>query len=126
TEAPRSVTPSGDLLRWLVLTLSGVAVLELLLVFLVFYATMRYFLDAVPTLVILSMVGFWHGCQQLAAVRWGRAVFIVACLSLIVFSVLVGVLTGFSSDIPRLKAANPSLIPHLRLFFIALARQLSR
>lgn len=125
-DTPRSAATTGGFLRWVVITLSALALLELMLVFLVFYATMRYFMDAVPTLVLLSMVGFWLGWQRLAGVRWGRAAYVAACMALIALSVIISILAGFSSDIPRLKAADPSLLPHLRLFFMALARHLSR
>ncbi len=98
--------------------------LQLLAVVLVFYSTMRYLLDAVPAWALLSMIGFWLAYRRLA--RWPiwRGGYTLAGTALILFSIAMEILTGFSSDLPRLRAANPALLGHLRLFFSVLARRL--
>ena len=115
---------NGRIFDWFTLTLCGLGLLQLLVVFLVFYATMRYFMDAIPTLVILSMLGFWHLYRRLPQNGLLRGGFILGASGLALFTILMGVLIGFSSDVPRLKAVNPALLVHLKLFFIALARRL--
>ena len=112
--------------RRLIIALSALAVVELAVVFLVFYGTMRYFMDAVPTLVILAMLGFWLGLRRLRTSGLPRAAFGFLGLALMLITVVMGVLVGFSSDVPRLKAANPWLLPHLRLFFMSLAQRIGR
>lgn len=114
------------LFRCSVLTLSGLALCQLVVVFLVYYGTMRYFLDATPALAILSIIGFWMGYSRLQASPSWRALFVLLAVALLLLSLVTGILVGFSSDIPRLRAANPWLLPHARLLFTSLARQLGR
>lgn len=123
--APPVPTTDG-LLQWLLLALMGSTLLELLVVFLVFYATPRYFMDATPTLVLLSCVGFWLVYERLRQHPHWRLSLALVVLALIITSVLMGLLIGFASNLPRVKAENPALLNHLRLFFISLARQLGR
>ncbi len=114
---------SDTYLRWFILVLSGLALVQLLVVFLVFYSTMRYFEDAAPTLALLSILGFWLLYERLASRRIWRALYASAAMALLFFTIAMGILTGFSSDVARLKAVNPALLTHLKLFFIALARR---
>ncbi|HTP00024.1 MAG TPA: hypothetical protein VMJ64_01520 [Anaerolineales bacterium] len=116
--------PPEHLLDWLLVTLTGLAVLELLLIFLLFYSTMRYFMDAAPTLLILSILGFWLGNRMTASHPGWRIAYTFVGVVLMGYTILMGLLIGFSSDIPRLKATNPALLTHLRLFFTTLARRL--
>ena len=110
------------LMRWLVFTLAASALLELVIVLSVYYATARYFLDAGATLAILSVLGSWLGCSRLKARRVWLAGYGFGAVALLLFTIIISVLIGFSSDVPRMKAANPAFLSHLRLFFIALAR----
>jgi hypothetical protein len=110
--------------RWLVITLVGSAILELLIVFFVYYATMRYFLDVTPTLLMISMMGFWLGYHRLENKPFWKASYGLLAIALIVFTVIMGILVGFSADVPRIRASNPALLAHLRLFFISLARRI--
>ena len=89
---------------------------------LVFYSTMRYYMDAAPTCMILGMLGLWIGYRRVAPHGTGRVIYIVVALSLMAWTVAMGILMGFSSDVPRLRAANPALLTHLRLFFSTLLR----
>ena len=124
-QEPESSDPSSDaFLHWFLLALSGLALVELFVVFLVFYSTMRYFEDAAPALALLSILGFWLLYQRLDSHRIWQALYSMIILAAMLFTVIMGVLVGFSSDVTRLKAADPALLNHLRLFFIALARRL--
>jgi hypothetical protein len=124
---PASALPEPDdwnFLSWLIFTLAGAAVLGLLVVFLVFYATMRYFMDVTPILLILSMLGLWLGYGLLEMRPVWRVAYVLIAAVLIIATMVMGVLTGFSSDVPRIRAANPALLVHIRLFFVALAGKL--
>ncbi len=126
-----AVPPAADpaetpLLRWFAVTLSGAALIEVLVVFLVFYATMRYLMDAAPTLLILSMVGLWLGYSQLQTKRVGLVLFTAIAILLASATIVMGILIGFSSDAARIRAANPALLSHLRIFFNTLLRHLAR
>jgi hypothetical protein len=114
---------ANPFLRRLVAVLAGLAGVELAVVFLVYYATMRYFLDAVPTLVILAVLGFWLGLRRLGAGGL-RLAFAALGAALMLSTILVGVLVGFYSDVPRLREANPWLLAHLRIFFSTLPHRL--
>ncbi len=115
-----------DFPRWLLLTFSGLVLVQLLVVFLVFYSTMRYLLDAAPALALLSILGFWLLYQRLDSHRVWQALYTLLALAVLLFTVVMGILMGFSSDVARLKAADPVLLTHLKLFFMALARRLGR
>ncbi len=110
--------------RWLLIALSGSALLELLIVFFVYYATMRYFFDVAPTLVLLGMLGLWLGYRALEHNPIWHAGYTLLAFGLIVFTILMGVAVGFSADVPRIRAYNPALLTHLRLFFISLSHRL--
>ena len=121
---PTSQPAPDPFFRWLLIALSGSALLELLIVFFVYYATMRYFLDVAPTLVLLAMLGLWLGYHALERRPIWRAGYAILALGLIVFTVIMGILVGFSADVPRIRAYNPALLTHLRLFFISLPHRL--
>ncbi len=127
--APSAVLPPAErdpFFRWFLLSLSSLAIAQLLVVLLVYYQTMRYFLDASPSWALLSMFGLWLGYRRLRGHPFWKWIYILLAVLLVLVSIVLATLIGFSTDVPRLKAANPALLTHLRLFFVALARQLSR
>jgi hypothetical protein len=100
--------------------LIGATVLELLTVLILFYGTMRYFMDVIPTLSLLSIFGFWQGYLTIIKTPiWGK-VYPAIGLLLIISSIIISILLGYSSDVTRIKTNNPALITQLRLFFIHL------
>ena len=123
-EAPHVGEKPDPFFRWLVITLGGSALLELLIVFFVYYATMRYFLDVTPTLLILSMVGCWLGYQGLEHKPLWKVSYSFIVIALIIFTAVMSLLVGFSADIPRIRTYNPALLAHLRQFFLSLTRRI--
>lgn len=108
---------NSDLFRWILIGLTGSLVLEFLTIMLIFYGTMRYFMDATPTLALLSVFGFWQGYLTVIKTHvWGK-VYPVIGTSLIFFSIILSILLSFSSDITRIRSNNPALLAHLRIFF---------
>lgn len=120
---------NGDrdrLFDWLLIALLGAFALELLMVLMTFYATMRYFMDVTPTLTLLSALGFWQVYQRLGRYPASRVLYTAVAVVLIIFSIMVSILLAFSSDIDRIRANNPSMLPQLRLFFMYLLKSLGK
>jgi hypothetical protein len=111
---------NNDLFRWMLMGLIGSLFLEFLTIFLIFYGTMRYFMDATPTLALLSILGFWQGYLTIIKTPIWNKVYPVIGTSLIFFSIILSILLSFSSDINRIRTNNPALLAHLRIFFIQL------
>ncbi len=116
----------NDLLRWLLIGLAGSLVLELLTILTVFYGTMRYFMDATPTLSLLSVFGFWQGYLILRKKSGWSFFYAATGITLIAVSVVISILLAFSSDVPRIRANNPALLTHLRLFFAHLFKYIGK
>jgi len=111
---------NNDFFRWILMGLIGATVLELLTVLILFYGTMRYFMDVIPTLSLLSIFGFWQGYLTIIKTPiWGK-VYPAIGLLLIISSIIISILLGYSSDVTRIKTNNLALITQLRLFFIHL------
>ena len=116
----------NSFLQWLLVNLSVAFMLEFITIMLVFYATMRYFVDATPTLALLSMFGFWQGYQRLPKKTIWRGWYITIAAILIIVSITMSLLLAFSSDIARIRLNNPAMLTHLRLFFMKLLNSLER
>jgi len=111
---------NNDFFRWMLIALTGALVLEFLTILILFYGTMRYFMDATPTLALLSILGFWQGYLTIIKTHVWSKVYPVIGTSLIFFSIILSILISFSSDINRIRTNNPALLAHLRIFFIQL------
>ncbi len=48
---------------WLILSAAGITVVNFLVILLYYYAAMRFLVDAVPSLLLLSAFAFWRGVQ---------------------------------------------------------------
>jgi len=99
------------------LTLATLLTFGLLLGF--FYATMRYWADVTPLLVLLSLIGFWQGYGFLAhrrqpVFRWFYAL-LGSGLALV--SMGVSSLLAVSSYTERFKYLDPQLLEFLIEFF---------
>jgi hypothetical protein len=114
------------LFEWLLVSLLGAFALEFLTVLLIFYGSMRYFIDVTPTLVLFGTLSFWQGYRLLDRRPVWRGWYVALGAMLIVVSVAVSILLAFSSDVGRMRSNNPAMLPHLRLFFIHLLNILKR
>ncbi|MCE9646960.1 MAG: hypothetical protein K8S20_13245 [Chloroflexi bacterium] len=114
------------LFDFLLISLIGALVLEFLTVLLVFYATMRYFMDVIPTLVLLSVIGFWRAYQKFGKRSISKYLYTITAVFLIILSIVISILFAFSSDPARIRSYNPGLLPHLRLFFTYLLKTLGK
>lgn len=107
-----------SMLRWLRLSLAGVAVLELVSLLAFFFATMRYFADAVPALLLLSVLGFWEAYQYFAPRFTARVVVSAVSVTLAAMTILTSTLLAISSYQERFLTTNPALMEQLNRFFL--------
>ncbi len=103
--------------RWLPLALVGAVLLEFLTVLSVFYGTVRYVMDVIPSLALLSILGFWQGDQLLEHRPVLRAGWVLIAVLLILITVGVSLLLAFSSDVSRIRMYNQPMLSHLTLYW---------
>jgi hypothetical protein len=88
---PRSLT-------WIVLSLSGSILLAFFLLMIFFWAGIRYMGDFIPSLAVLSALGFWQGYQFAADKPPAKHLFIVFGTTLATISILISVLLAISTN----------------------------
>ncbi|NPV76165.1 MAG: hypothetical protein HPY59_07290 [Anaerolineae bacterium] len=102
---------------WWLVTLCGLAGIICITVLMFFASTMRYMMDFVPLLVLLSFFGDWMAAQETLprrSSRWGRRIlFLVACF----VTILAGLLLSMSGPNNHLLNNNPVLYETLGRFF---------
>jgi len=88
----------NDLSIWLLLNLgaSFLAAFGLLLFF--FWVGIRYIGDFVPSLVVLSILGFWQGYKLLEHKKTGKNLYLIIGLILTGISIMVSVLLAISTN----------------------------
>ncbi|MBK9207526.1 MAG: hypothetical protein IPL71_04155 [Anaerolineales bacterium] len=100
-------------LFWISSSLTGSSLLIFLTTQLFFYTTMRYLLDLIPALALLSLIGLWSGFDLLKTKPAAKFSFTILGFSLWAYTIAVSVLLTFSSNLPRFKTYNPELIQQL-------------
>src|SRR5574341_349082 len=105
------------LLLWVSISLLGAAVLPFAFLLSFFYSTMRYLADIIPSLALLSSIGFWQGFQLMQQKTYIPILYSLACAGLVGFSVVVSILLAVTSYDERFKHLNRPLLEQLiRLF----------
>jgi hypothetical protein len=91
------------ILNWIMLTLSCacLAVFGFLLSF--FWAATRYLEDVMPTMIMLSIIGFWQGYQSLRNKPIGRRFYAAMGVLLIAISILTSTLVAISVNDARFE-----------------------
>ena len=97
------------LLKWTLLSLLGSFLLAFALNVSFFWVETRYFADFTPSLVLLSIMGFWLGCRFL--VRWSliQKFFMAAGISLMLISIASSNLILFSNQAAVYQVMFPEL-----------------
>ncbi|HEY9151930.1 MAG TPA: hypothetical protein VIN60_03520, partial [Anaerolineales bacterium] len=104
------VDQSGQqLLKWFIGVLLGSFICGFLSFLLFFWAALRYFEDFLPSLIILSIVGFWQGYRYCSAHITYRNVYLIIGIGLILISIVVSTLIALSFGSPRFEEFNPHL-----------------
>ncbi|NOH04101.1 MAG: hypothetical protein HND47_20090 [Chloroflexi bacterium] len=109
------IHPRRDL-RWILLALSAAFLAVFITLQAFFFVAMRYMLDAVPTLALLSVIGFWHGFDLF---KNNKAYSLVATL-LLIYSIAVSLLISFSGNLELFKIHNPELVRQMTWTFNSL------
>lgn len=102
-----------QLFTWLSASLLGSFLIGFTFFLVFFWVAMRYFLDFIPPLVLLSIIGFWQGTRHFAIRPAGRLVFILFAISLIGISIASSNLLALSINSGRFREFNPVLWRHL-------------
>jgi hypothetical protein len=63
-----------------------------------FWVGMRYWEDVMPSLMVLSVVGFWLGYQNLVNKTLTKRLYIVSVLFLAIASILLSTLLAISTN----------------------------
>ncbi|GAB4398946.1 MAG: hypothetical protein OHK003_22240 [Anaerolineales bacterium] len=81
-----------------------------------FFVAMRYMLDAVPTLTLLVVIGFWHGFELFK----NNKIFIAISLFLLVYTLAISLLISFSGNLESFRILNPELVREMTWTFNSL------
>ncbi len=93
-------------LNWVTLTLSGacLAVFGFLLSF--YCIAMRYFEDAMPSLIMLSIVGFWQGFQAVSQKPIAKKLYTFSGVMLAGASIIISTLVALSVNNARFEISH--------------------
>jgi len=97
------------LFKWLTAGLLGSFLCEFALLLVYFWAATRFFADFMPSLLLLSLMGFWQGYRAYAARPAGRAFYLLTGLGLIGASIIVSNLLALSISSAQFRQLNPVL-----------------
>lgn len=105
-------------LQWIVTSIS----LTFLVIFITlqafFFVAMRYMLDAVPTLTLLVVIGYWHGFVLFK----NKKIFIVVSTILLVYTLAISLLISFSGNLESFRILNPELVQRMTWTFNSLIK----
>jgi len=104
-------------LRWFLLSLAGVLVLEFCTLLFFFFATERYLADGVPVLTLLCVIGFWRAHKLFSDRPKTRALLSIAAIALALISIVSTSLLAISSSQDRFLRTNPELMQRISQFF---------
>jgi len=102
---------SEAFLKWMITSLAGSTLLVFFTTQAFFYTTMRYLLDLIPALTLLAIIGFWMGLHLPNARQ--KALYISISAGLWAYTMIVGILLAFGSNLQRFKTFNPEIIQQL-------------
>jgi hypothetical protein len=94
---------------WLIRVLSGGVLIALVFLLVFFWAAMRYVLDFMPMLMLLSIIGYCQGYALAKARGWERYM-AVAGILIAGLSLIVSPLLGISSSLKLYGRKNPLML----------------
>jgi hypothetical protein len=111
------VKPRANL-RWILASLS----LTFLVVFFTlqafFFVAMRYLLDALPTIALLTVIGYWRGFDLFK----NSKTYIVITSLLLFCTIAISLLISYSGNLESFKILNPDLVRQLNWTFNSLIK----
>ena len=110
---PPSVKSEGEhLLSWIELTLTLSCLITFAVVLCYFWAAMRFLENLLPSLIVLSVLGFWHGYERLSEKGiWSR---LYCCLGIALVSASVAISTLGTISVLTLRFQIADLFPLFR------------
>lgn len=105
-------------LKWIIasVSLAFLAIFITLQAF--FFVAMRYMLDAIPSLTLLTIIGFWHGFE----IFKNNKIFIAIAIILLGYTLAISLLISFSGNLETFRILNPELVQHMTWTFNSLIR----
>jgi hypothetical protein len=103
--------------RWVYLAVGGAILVTVGILLVYISASMRYELDILPSLAVFASLGFAWGYQALCAHPTLRRIYIALACMLILYTMIVGLLLGFSGYNNHFGTANPELYSRLLHLF---------
>lgn len=106
------IKPRRDL-RWVLasITVTFLAIFVTLQAF--FFIAMRYLLDAVPTLALLVIIGFWHGFE----IFKNKKIYIALAAVLLTYTIALSLLISYSGNLETFRILNPKLVQEMTWTF---------
>lgn len=111
---PRNANPEE---RWLWLWLAGGAVCLFVPLLAFISSSMRYLVDVVPLLVVLTALGIWKTVTELSGHPFLRSVLLLSFVVLVIVSIVVSLLVNFTNGSKRFATENPALFAEIVRFF---------
>jgi hypothetical protein len=90
-------------LNWITISLSGSFLIAFGILLAYFWVAMRFLEDFMPSLVVLSVIGFWQGYQFLSQKPAGRRLYTVFGVTLASASILISTLLAMSTNDARFE-----------------------
>jgi hypothetical protein len=103
--------------QWIFISLTGSSLLIFLTMQAFFFTTMRYLLDLIPMLALLSVVGFWQGIHLLQAHCIARLSLATLGIGLCIYTFVVSFLLTISAHWKEFRMLNPVLLKQLIWIF---------
>jgi hypothetical protein len=105
------------LFNWLMISLSGSFLFGFAPIILYFFVETRFVVDFIPTLILLSIIGFWQGYNLLTHKLIISKLYAALGIILMIASILISILLAFSANADNFQRFNPVLWGNLiRLF----------
>jgi len=101
----------------LFLLLMGAALLEIGPLLFFDTNSMRYIVDVIPTLVLLSGIAFWLYLRALSPGSWKQRLFAISVGGLSVYTMVIGFLLSVTGQSGRFEILNPDLFERIARFF---------
>lgn len=78
-----------------------------------FFIAMRYMLDVVPALALLTVIGFWHGFDFFKH----KKIYLVISLLFLTYTIALSLLISFSGNLESFRILNPELVREMTWTF---------
>ena len=105
------------LFKWLMISLFGSFLFGFAPIVMYFFVETRFLTDFMPSLVLLSIIGFWQGYSFLSHKPALHKLYVAVGMILMVISTVIGVLLAFSAHSAQFQEFNPILWNHLIRWF---------